>query len=238
MYYRPTSKLLSLVRHLKTNLSNCRESHNLPFQHAREMKNSLLRSILKQNSAYLGKHIFNDNTCVIKVICTLDSIDSIKSLNRSPQHIFVEVRSGFPSSGFQVPESNFRVPSSGLRTLFHVQVAIINHHEFARIGQNKLYALLEWIIWHPKLRMICKFSTTFDEQGAFIHSTPTPSTKSVHWAPSIKLEEIITPCSDNETVAQRTRQKKPYVSPELPWVQDTVLEKRRTTKSSIRKNKL
>ncbi|RXG67705.1 hypothetical protein Avbf_18629, partial [Armadillidium vulgare] len=41
------------------------------------------------------------------VICTLDSIDSIKSLKRSPQHIFVEV---------QVPGSNFRfqVPSSGL----------------------------------------------------------------------------------------------------------------------------
>ncbi|RXG54092.1 hypothetical protein Avbf_16316 [Armadillidium vulgare] len=39
---------------------------------------------------------------------------------------------------------------------FAVQVAIINHHEFAHIGQNKLYALLEWIIWHPKLRMICK----------------------------------------------------------------------------------
>ncbi|KAL7638406.1 UNVERIFIED_CONTAM: hypothetical protein RMT77_010976 [Armadillidium vulgare] len=86
--------------------------------------------------------------------------------------------------------------------------------------------------------IIHSFLQTFDEQGAFIHSTPTASTKSVHWAPSIKLEEIITPCSDNETVAQRTRQKKPYVSPELPWVQDTVLEKRRTTKSSIRKNKL
>ncbi|RXG60143.1 hypothetical protein Avbf_17275, partial [Armadillidium vulgare] len=76
--------------------------------------------------AYLGKHIFNillkDNTCVIKVICTLDSIDSIKSLKRSPQHIFVEVRvpgSEFRVPGFQVPESNFRVPSSGLRTLFH-----------------------------------------------------------------------------------------------------------------------
>ncbi|RXG58514.1 hypothetical protein Avbf_13752 [Armadillidium vulgare] len=66
------------------------------------------------------------------------------------------------------------------------------------------------------------FLQAFDEQGAFIHSTPTP-TKSVHWAPSIKLEEIITPCSDNETVAQRTRQKKPHISPELPWVQDTVV---------------
>ncbi|KAL7632357.1 UNVERIFIED_CONTAM: hypothetical protein RMT77_017315 [Armadillidium vulgare] len=85
--------------------------------------------------------------------------------------------------------------------------------------------------------IIHSFLQTFDEQGAFIHSTPTASTKSVHWAPFIKLEEIITPCSDNETIAQRTRQKKPYVSPELPWVQDTVLEKRRTTKSSIKKNK-
>ncbi|RXG70236.1 hypothetical protein Avbf_00135 [Armadillidium vulgare] len=27
-----------------------------------------------------------------KVICTLDSIDSIKSLKRSPQHIFVETQ--------------------------------------------------------------------------------------------------------------------------------------------------
>ncbi|RXG55377.1 hypothetical protein Avbf_18240 [Armadillidium vulgare] len=52
-----------------------------------------------------------------RVICTLDSIDSIKSLKRSPQHIFVEVR--VPVPGFQVQESNFRVPSSGLRTLFH-----------------------------------------------------------------------------------------------------------------------
>ncbi|KAL7635049.1 UNVERIFIED_CONTAM: hypothetical protein RMT77_014034 [Armadillidium vulgare] len=86
--------------------------------------------------------------------------------------------------------------------------------------------------------IIHSFLQAFDEQGAFIHSTPTVSTKSVHWAPSIKLEEIITPCSDNETVAQRTRQKKPYVSPELPWVQDTVLEKRRNIKSSIKKNKL
>ncbi|RXG52267.1 hypothetical protein Avbf_15444, partial [Armadillidium vulgare] len=39
---------------------------------------------------------------------------------------------------------------------FALQVAIINHYEFAHIGQNKLYALLDWIIWHPKLRMICK----------------------------------------------------------------------------------
>ncbi|RXG54091.1 hypothetical protein Avbf_16317, partial [Armadillidium vulgare] len=38
------------------------------------------------------------------VICTLESIDSIKPLKRSPQHIFVEVR----------------VPGSGLRTLVHV----------------------------------------------------------------------------------------------------------------------
>ncbi|KAL7644727.1 UNVERIFIED_CONTAM: hypothetical protein RMT77_004540 [Armadillidium vulgare] len=86
--------------------------------------------------------------------------------------------------------------------------------------------------------IIHSFLQAFDEQGAFIHSTPTPSIKSVHWAPSIKLEEIITPCSDNETIAQRTRQKKPYVSPELPWVLNTVLENRRTTKSSLRKNKL
>ncbi|RXG70170.1 hypothetical protein Avbf_02472 [Armadillidium vulgare] len=35
------------------------------------------------------------------VICTLESIDSIKSLKRSPQHIFVEVR--VPGSEFQVP---------------------------------------------------------------------------------------------------------------------------------------
>ncbi|RXG72038.1 hypothetical protein Avbf_01283, partial [Armadillidium vulgare] len=56
--------------------------------------------------------LLKDNTCVIKVICTLESIDSIKSLKRSPQHIFVEVLgpgSGFRFPGFQVPESNFRV---------------------------------------------------------------------------------------------------------------------------------
>ncbi|RXG59796.1 hypothetical protein Avbf_18117 [Armadillidium vulgare] len=63
-----------------------------------------------------------------RVICTLDSIDSIKSLKRSPQHIFVEVR----VPGFQVPESNFRVsgfpisefrvenPIPRLRTFIHI----------------------------------------------------------------------------------------------------------------------
>ncbi|RXG56021.1 hypothetical protein Avbf_18182 [Armadillidium vulgare] len=51
------------------------------------------------------------------------------------------------------------VPTSSIVTIDgeeNIQVAIINHHEFAHIGQNKLYALLEWIIWHPKLRIICK----------------------------------------------------------------------------------
>ncbi|RXG70375.1 hypothetical protein Avbf_11871 [Armadillidium vulgare] len=59
------------------------------------------------------------------VICTLDSIDSIKSLKRSPQHIFVEVRvPGFqvPSSGVQFPCSEFRVenPIPRLRTFIHI----------------------------------------------------------------------------------------------------------------------
>ncbi|RXG69950.1 hypothetical protein Avbf_00142, partial [Armadillidium vulgare] len=53
--------------------------------------------------------LLKDNTCFIKVICTLESIDSIKSLKRSPQHIFVEVR----------------VPGSGLRTLVHACTIII-----------------------------------------------------------------------------------------------------------------
>ncbi|RXG71192.1 hypothetical protein Avbf_01191, partial [Armadillidium vulgare] len=67
------------------------------------------------------------------VICTLDSIDSIKSLKRSPQHIFVEcsyhaiIELNFirnykfmhilivlgPRSGFRVPVSGF--PSSGVQ---------------------------------------------------------------------------------------------------------------------------
>ncbi|RXG70169.1 hypothetical protein Avbf_02473 [Armadillidium vulgare] len=69
--------------------------------------------------------LLKDNTCVIKVICTLDSIDSIKSLKRSPQHIFVEVRvpgSGFPSSGVQFPCSEFRVENliPRLRTFIYI----------------------------------------------------------------------------------------------------------------------
>ncbi|RXG68704.1 hypothetical protein Avbf_10785 [Armadillidium vulgare] len=42
-----------------------------------------------------------------------DSIDSIKSLKRSPQHIFVEVQ--VPGSKFRVPSSGFQVPSSGVQ---------------------------------------------------------------------------------------------------------------------------
>lgn len=39
---------------------------------------------------------------------------------------------------------------------FAVDVAIINHSEFVHIGQRKLYSLLETIIWHPKLKDICR----------------------------------------------------------------------------------
>ncbi|RXG53677.1 hypothetical protein Avbf_16490, partial [Armadillidium vulgare] len=65
-----------------------------------------------------------------RVICTLDSIDSIKSLKRSPQHIFVEVLgpgSGFRVSKFRIPISvfpisEFRVenPIPRLRTFIHI----------------------------------------------------------------------------------------------------------------------
>ncbi|RXG68264.1 hypothetical protein Avbf_00902, partial [Armadillidium vulgare] len=71
---------------------------------------------------YLGKHIFNillkDNTCVIKVICTLESIDSIKipekitstySLLRNYKFMHILIVLG-PGSGVQFPGSEFRFP--------------------------------------------------------------------------------------------------------------------------------
>ncbi|RXG59693.1 hypothetical protein Avbf_18943 [Armadillidium vulgare] len=55
---------------------------------------------------HLNSHTISEDElkAMVLVICTLESIDSIKPLKRSPQHIFVEVR----------------VPGSGLRTLVHV----------------------------------------------------------------------------------------------------------------------
>ncbi|RXG54866.1 hypothetical protein Avbf_14840, partial [Armadillidium vulgare] len=60
-----------------------------------------------------------------RVICTLQSIDSIKLLKRTPQHIFVEVRvpvSGFPSSGVQFTCFEFRVENliPRLRTFIYI----------------------------------------------------------------------------------------------------------------------
>ncbi|KAL7632988.1 UNVERIFIED_CONTAM: hypothetical protein RMT77_016698 [Armadillidium vulgare] len=96
--------------------------------------------------------------------------------------------------------------------------------------------------------VIQEFLQSFDEQGIFTHSTPTPiisKKKSVHWSPSVEIEGVATPISTTDslgqvpinnatimnTIAQLTRQRKPYISPEPPWVQDTVLEKRRSSKS-------
>ncbi|RXG56020.1 hypothetical protein Avbf_18183 [Armadillidium vulgare] len=65
------------------------------------------------------------------VICTLEFIDSIKSLKRSPQHIFVEVRVPGSVGEFRVP-SSLR-PYSTVEDLIHVcsepsfQFEIVSH---------------------------------------------------------------------------------------------------------------
>ncbi|RXG55465.1 hypothetical protein Avbf_16068 [Armadillidium vulgare] len=93
------------------------------------MINSMLihRIFQKASCFFFSYLVLKDSTCSYTAsnsahdleqiglfrVCTLDSIDSIKSLKRSPQHIFVEVRvPGFqvPSSGVQFPCSEFRVP--------------------------------------------------------------------------------------------------------------------------------
>ena len=114
------------------------------------------------------------------------------------------------------------------------------------------------------INVIQEFLQSFDEQGKRAHSTPTPvisKPKKVRWSPSIEIEGVTIPISisnitdqivipntvdqltplkgdtNNQTIAQRTRKKKSKILPDLPWVQDTVLEWKRPSKIPIFKVK-
>ncbi|RXG56859.1 hypothetical protein Avbf_17307 [Armadillidium vulgare] len=56
----------------------------------REFPQVYKRKILL-TTEFLHEGTSSNTELLKKVICTLESIDSIKSLKRSPQHIFVEV---------------------------------------------------------------------------------------------------------------------------------------------------